>query len=343
MPTTWDADPLRLAAVEERRAALTGLTRKYGEDIAAVRPGRAECRAADRTRRRRRADRGTDRRAGRAAGRTGRTRTGVDGRADGGRRSVRGCRDRRAGLAGHAARARVLRHPADRGPGGRRGRRAARRLRARGCRRGRAAAGPAPGGARAGRSPRARPVVVVPCDAGGGGRVRGRDPVPTYLFDEVDAGVGGKAAVEIGRRLARLAKTAQVVVVTHLPQVAAFADRQLLVEKTNDGVGHPFRCEGAGRRGAGPGAVPDARRPGGLGDGPGARGGAAGDGSGGSVGEERSRLPRAAPIFTRVGDSARRIPRMPRPHCRAAGLRAFPEPAYVLASLAWSTRGDPAR
>ncbi|AIA02781.1 DNA repair protein RecN [Streptomyces noursei] len=63
----------------------------------------------------------------------------------------------------------------------------------------------------------------------------GSDPVPTYLFDEVDAGVGGKAAVEVGRRLARLAKSAQVVVVTHLPQVAAFADRQLLVEKTNDG------------------------------------------------------------------------------------------------------------
>ncbi|MFD5427094.1 DNA repair protein RecN [Streptomyces sp. NPDC127084] len=64
----------------------------------------------------------------------------------------------------------------------------------------------------------------------------GTDPVPTYLFDEVDAGVGGKAAVEIGRRLAKLAKTAQVVVVTHLPQVAAFADRQLLVEKTDDGT-----------------------------------------------------------------------------------------------------------
>ncbi|WP_406001682.1 DNA repair protein RecN [Streptomyces sp. NBC_00829] len=64
----------------------------------------------------------------------------------------------------------------------------------------------------------------------------GTDPVPTYLFDEVDAGVGGKAAVEIGRRLAKLAKSAQVVVVTHLPQVAAFADRQLLVEKTNDGT-----------------------------------------------------------------------------------------------------------
>ncbi|WP_280718930.1 DNA repair protein RecN [Kitasatospora sp. MAP5-34] len=64
----------------------------------------------------------------------------------------------------------------------------------------------------------------------------GADPVPTYLFDEVDAGVGGKAAVEIGRRLAKLAETAQVVVVTHLPQVAAFADRHLVVEKTSDGT-----------------------------------------------------------------------------------------------------------
>ncbi|MDT0345544.1 DNA repair protein RecN [Streptomyces litchfieldiae] len=63
----------------------------------------------------------------------------------------------------------------------------------------------------------------------------GAAPVPTYLFDEVDAGVGGKAAVEVGRRLARLADSAQVVVVTHLPQVAAFADRHLVVEKTSDG------------------------------------------------------------------------------------------------------------
>jgi DNA repair protein RecN (Recombination protein N) len=63
----------------------------------------------------------------------------------------------------------------------------------------------------------------------------GADPVPTFVFDEVDAGVGGKAAVEIGRRLARLARRAQVIVVTHLPQVAAFADTQLVVEKTSDG------------------------------------------------------------------------------------------------------------
>jgi DNA repair protein RecN (Recombination protein N) len=58
------------------------------------------------------------------------------------------------------------------------------------------------------------------------------DPVPTFVFDEVDSGVGGEAAVEIGRRLARLARHVQVVVVTHLPQVAAFADRHLTVTKT---------------------------------------------------------------------------------------------------------------
>ncbi len=60
-------------------------------------------------------------------------------------------------------------------------------------------------------------------------------PVPTFVFDEVDAGVGGAAAVEVGRRLARLAIHAQVLVVTHLPQVAAYADRHVLVEKSQDG------------------------------------------------------------------------------------------------------------
>lgn len=54
----------------------------------------------------------------------------------------------------------------------------------------------------------------------------------TMVFDEVDAGVGGRAAVEIGRRLARLATHNQVIVVTHLPQVAAFADTHLHVAKT---------------------------------------------------------------------------------------------------------------
>ena len=78
----------------------------------------------------------------------------------------------------------------------------------------------------------------------------GADPVPTFVFDEVDAGVGGKAAVEIGRRLARLARLAQVIVVTHLPQVAAFADTHLVVEKASDGsVVHSgvSRLDDAGR------------------------------------------------------------------------------------------------
>jgi len=60
--------------------------------------------------------------------------------------------------------------------------------------------------------------------------------VPTLVFDEVDAGVGGAAAVEVGRRLARLARSAQVLVVTHLPQVAAYADRHVVVAKTSDGT-----------------------------------------------------------------------------------------------------------
>jgi DNA repair protein RecN (Recombination protein N) len=59
--------------------------------------------------------------------------------------------------------------------------------------------------------------------------------VPTLVFDEVDAGIGGKAAVEVGRRLARLAEHAQVLAVTHLPQVAAFADHHFRVLKDDDG------------------------------------------------------------------------------------------------------------
>jgi DNA repair protein RecN (Recombination protein N) len=59
----------------------------------------------------------------------------------------------------------------------------------------------------------------------------GSDTVPTLVFDEVDAGVGGRAAVEVGRRLAMLARSHQVIVVTHLAQVAAFADRHLVVDK----------------------------------------------------------------------------------------------------------------
>ena len=81
-------------------------------------------------------------------------------------------------------------------------------------------------GASGGELSRVMLAVEVVFAAGGG--------PPTYVFDEVDAGVGGRAAVEVGRRLARLARRAQVLVVTHLPQVAAFADRHLVVVKSDD-------------------------------------------------------------------------------------------------------------
>ncbi len=63
----------------------------------------------------------------------------------------------------------------------------------------------------------------------------GTDPVPTFVFDEVDAGIGGAAATEVGKRLARLAGTSQVIAVTHLAQVAAFATNHLKVLKGSDG------------------------------------------------------------------------------------------------------------
>jgi DNA repair protein RecN (Recombination protein N) len=60
----------------------------------------------------------------------------------------------------------------------------------------------------------------------------GADDVPILVFDEIDSGIGGSAASAVGRRLASLAETHQVIVVTHLAQVAAYADRHLVVTKT---------------------------------------------------------------------------------------------------------------
>ncbi len=60
-------------------------------------------------------------------------------------------------------------------------------------------------------------------------------PLRTYIFDEVDAGVGGKAAMEVGRRLSQLADSAQVIVVTHLAQVAVWANNHLVVKKSESG------------------------------------------------------------------------------------------------------------
>lgn len=66
-------------------------------------------------------------------------------------------------------------------------------------------------------------------------RVGSAESLPAFVFDEIDAGVGGRAAVEVGRRLAELARHTQVIVITHLAQVAAFADKHLVVTKRTDG------------------------------------------------------------------------------------------------------------
>jgi DNA repair protein RecN (Recombination protein N) len=80
--------------------------------------------------------------------------------------------------------------------------------------------------------------------------IAGVDPVPTFVFDEVDAGIGGAAAIEVGRRLARLSESSQVIAVTHLAQVAAFAANHLTVVKANDGsvtASDVRRLDGAAR------------------------------------------------------------------------------------------------
>jgi DNA repair protein RecN (Recombination protein N) len=74
------------------------------------------------------------------------------------------------------------------------------------------------------------------------------DAVPTLVFDEVDSGIGGIAAAAVGRRLAMLARERQVLVVTHLPQIAALADRHLVVDKV-DGVAGAREVDGAERVG----------------------------------------------------------------------------------------------
>ncbi|MEU9449129.1 DNA repair protein RecN [Streptomyces sp. NPDC048277] len=235
-----DADPLRLAAVEERRAALTALTRKYGQYgdridavLAWAEQGAARLTELD----------GDDERideltAERDALRTelgGLAQALTDARTEAADRFAAAVTAELGSLAmPHARVSFAIRQTED----------------PEGVEVGGRTVAYGPSGADEvelllAPHPGAPPRPIAKGASGGElSRVMlavevvfaGTDPVPTYLFDEVDAGVGGKAAVEIGRRLAKLAKSAQVVVVTHLPQVAAFADRQLLVEKTNDGT-----------------------------------------------------------------------------------------------------------
>ena len=236
-----DADPARLQEVYERRAALRGLTRKYAEDVDGViawaeraRARLAELDTSDE--RARRAGPGAAA-AGRRGGRAGRPAVGVP--AGGGRAgSPSEVTAELAGLAMPHARIEVAvlpRRPAGReptltvdgvevgvGPDG------VDEVELRLLAHPGAPALPLQKGASGGELSRVMLAIEV-VFAGAGGP-------PTLVFDEVDAGVGGRAAVEIGRRLARLARSHQVLVVTHLPQVAAFADRHLVVAKDTGGA-----------------------------------------------------------------------------------------------------------
>ncbi|MCP3821939.1 DNA repair protein RecN [Streptomyces sp. A3M-1-3] len=231
-----DADPLRLAAVEERRAALTHLTRKYGQDIDGVLAW-AEQGAARLTELEGDDDRIGELTAERDALRgelSGLAQALTDARTEAAARFADAVTAELASLAMPHARVTIDIRQHDDPDGIEVGGRPV-SYGTSGADEVELLLAPHPG---------AQPRPIAKGASGGElSRVMlavevvfaGSDPVPTYLFDEVDAGVGGKAAVEVGRRLAKLAKSAQVVVVTHLPQVAAFADRQLLVEKTNDG------------------------------------------------------------------------------------------------------------
>jgi DNA repair protein RecN (Recombination protein N) len=235
-----DADPARLQAIYERRAALRALTRKYAEDVDGViawaeraRQRLAELDTSDELleeldRERQRLAREVAELAARVSA----------GRREAAQRFAEQVTVELTGLAMPHARIEVavLPRPAGRGepsvvvdgvevgvgPDG------TDEVEIRLMAHPGAPALPLQRGASGGELSRVMLAIEV-VFAGAGGP-------PTLVFDEVDAGVGGQAAVEIGRRLARLARTHQVLVVTHLPQVAAFADRHLVVAKDTSGA-----------------------------------------------------------------------------------------------------------
>jgi len=235
-----DADPARLQELHERRAALRALTRKYAEDVDGVIAWaqRAQSRLAEldtSDELLEELDRERVRLAGEVAELCGRVRAA---RREAGGRFAEAVTAELTGLAMPHARIEVVVTPRPAGRG-------EPVLTVAG-----AECGVGPDGAddvelKLTAHPGA-PALPLQKGASGGELSRvmlaievvfaGAGGPPTLVFDEVDAGVGGQAAVEIGRRLARLARAHQVLVVTHLPQVAAFADRHLVVAKDTGGA-----------------------------------------------------------------------------------------------------------
>ena len=222
-----DADPARLAELHDRRALITGLVRKYadaGEGLAGVLAW-----AADAARRLSELD-VSDEALDKLAAERDAARAEVDdlgAQISAGRRSAAEgfaaeVGRELAGLAMKSARVSfsIETDPAEPGPDGLD--QVALLLAAHPG----APARPVQKGASGGELSRVMLAIEVV--------FAGADPVPVMVFDEVDAGVGGQAAGEIGRRLAQLARQHQVVVVTHLAQVAAFADTHLVVDKSPD-------------------------------------------------------------------------------------------------------------
>ncbi len=235
-----DADPARLQTIYERRADLRGLTRKYAEDVDAViawadhaRQRLAELDTSDELLEE------LDRERLRLAGEVAELAATVSAaRKEASQRFSAAVTVELAGLAMPHARIDVVVAPR---PGGRSeptltvagvecgvGPDGADEIEMRLLAHPGAPALPLQKGASGGELSRVMLAIEV-VFAGAGGP-------PTLVFDEVDSGVGGQAAVEIGRRLARLARSHQVLVVTHLPQVAAFADRHLVVAKDTGGA-----------------------------------------------------------------------------------------------------------
>ena len=217
------ADPLRQEAVADRRGQLATLTRKYGNDVAEVlewaerATGRlAELDGADdRIEELRKRAAVLDEALDSAAARISRARKEAAGRL------AKLASAELTALAMPHARLEFAVTKAPRGPHG------ADRIELVFTANPGSVPGPLGKSASGGELSRVRLALEVV--------LAGQSPGHTFVFDEVDAGVGGAVGLEIGRRLKRLAADGQVIVVTHLAQVAAFADQHFVIAKSSDG------------------------------------------------------------------------------------------------------------